>query len=179
MTTDLKAKIPAWVEGELTPVGKLETHERGLKHPAVSVMIMAGDAMLIQRRALEKYHTPGKWANACCTHPFWGEDPFDCAVRRLDEELGITGLELTHRANLEYRADVGAGLIEHEIVDLYVAWTDQSLPLSENPEEVMDTRWVKVADLKAEIDADPSAFTPWFKIYLSDFAHTLAQPTAG
>ena len=179
MTTDLEAKIPAWVDGELTPVGKLETHERGLKHPAVSVMIMAGDAMLLQRRALGKYHTPGKWANACCTHPFWGEEPLDCALRRLDEELGITGLELTHRANLEYRADVGAGLIEHEVVDLYVAWTDQSLPLSANPEEVMDTRWVKLTDLKAEIDADPSAFTPWFKIYLSDFAHTLAQPTAG
>ena len=179
MTTDLKAKIPAWVEGELTPVGKLETHERGLKHPAVSVMIMAGDAMLIQRRALEKYHTPSKWANACCTHPFWGEDPHDCALRRLDEELGITGLELTHRANLEYRADVGDGLIEHEVVDLYVAWTDQSLPLSANPEEVMETRWVKITDLKSEIDADPSAFTPWFKIYLNDFAHTLTQPAAG
>ena len=179
MTTDLKAKIPAWIEGKLTPVGKLETHERGLKHPAVSVMIMAGDAMLIQRRALEKYHTPGKWANACCTHPFWGEDPHDCALRRLDEELGITGLELTHRANLEYRADVGDGLIEHEVVDLYVAWTDQSLPLSANPEEVMETRWVKITDLKSEIDADPSAFTPWFKIYLNDFAHTLTQPAAG
>ena len=179
MSTDLTANIPAWVDGVLTPVGKLETHERGLKHPAVSVMVMAGDHMLIQRRALEKYHTPGLWANACCTHPFWGEDPKVCAERRLDEELGITKLQLTHRANLEYRAYVGGGLIEHEVVDLFVAWTDQDLPISMNPEEVMDTRWVLVEDLKAEIDANPAAFTPWFKIYLTDFAYTLAKPSAG
>lgn len=179
MSTDLKAQIPAWIEGKLTPVGKLETHKRGLKHPAVSVMIMAGDAMLIQRRAPEKYHTPGLWANACCTHPFWGEKVHDCAVRRLDDELGITGLNLVHRANLEYRADVGGGLIEHEVVDLFVAWTDRSLSLTLNPEEVMDTRWVLLDELRAEIDDDPSRFTPWFKIYLNEYAHTLAQPTAG
>ncbi|MEM9778369.1 MAG: NUDIX domain-containing protein, partial [Pseudomonadota bacterium] len=79
--------IPAWVEGELTPVGKLEAHERGLRHPAVSVFVMDGDRILLQQRALSKYHTPGLWANTCCTHPHWGEDPADCANRRLTEEL--------------------------------------------------------------------------------------------
>ncbi len=173
MTTDLSAHIPAWVDGKLTPVGKLETHQRGLKHPAVSVMIMSGDKILIQQRDLGKYHTPGLWANACCTHPFWGEDPHDCAVRRLDEELGITGLELRHRANLEYRANVGNDLIEHEVVDLFVAWTDQSLSVTPNPEEVMDWRWISLHELMGEIEQTPDTFTPWFKIYLSDYAETL------
>ena len=177
MTTDLAAHIPAWIDGVLQPVGKLETHERGLKHPAVSVMIMQGDRMLIQRRALGKYHTPGLWANACCTHPFWGEDVLQCAERRLQEELGITGLSLTHRANLEYRADVGAGLIEHEIVDLFVAWPDGDLLVKPNPEEVIDWRWISLRDLMREIAEEPTAFTPWFKIYLSDYAETLSQPS--
>ena len=85
--------IPAWVDGKLTPVEKLEVHQRGLRHKAVSVFVMDGpDKVLIQRRALGKYHTPGLWANTCCTHPLWNETAADCAVRRLREELGITGL---------------------------------------------------------------------------------------
>ena len=61
--------IPAWVNEALTPVEKLEVHQRGLRHKAVSVFVMRNNETLIQRRALEKYHTPGLWANACCTHP--------------------------------------------------------------------------------------------------------------
>ncbi|MEC7259391.1 MAG: isopentenyl-diphosphate delta-isomerase, partial [Pseudomonadota bacterium] len=64
--------IPAWVDGVLTPCDKLEVHHRGLRHPAVSVFVCHGDHLLIQQRALGKYHTPGVWANTCCTHPLWG-----------------------------------------------------------------------------------------------------------
>jgi hypothetical protein len=32
--------IPAWVNGRLQPVEKLEAHQRGLKHKAVSVFVM-------------------------------------------------------------------------------------------------------------------------------------------
>lgn len=177
MTTDLAAHIPAWVDGALAPVGKLEVHQRGLKHPAISVIILSedGSQMLIQRRALGKYHTPGLWANACCTHPNWGEAPLTCAHRRLHEELGLSGLELTHRANLEYRADVGGGLIEHEVVDLFVAWADTALVAEPNPEEVMDWRWVPLEELSAEIAAQPADFTPWFRIYLTDYSETLSR----
>ena len=77
--------IPAWVDGRLQPVGKLEVHQRGLRHKAVSVFVIDGSRVLIQQRALTKYHTPGLWANTCCTHPRWDEDPAACAVRRLRE----------------------------------------------------------------------------------------------
>ena len=93
--------IPTWVNGELTPVEKLEAHVRGLRHKAVSVFVLKGDAVLMQQRAMGKYHTPGLWANTCCTHPEWDEAPLDCAQRRLNEELGITGLTPKHRHHLE------------------------------------------------------------------------------
>ena len=84
--------IPTWVNGTLQPFEKLAAHQQGLRHKAVSVFVVDGADILIQRRALCKYHTPGLWANTCCTHPEWDEDPVTCAIRRLDEELGIKGV---------------------------------------------------------------------------------------
>jgi len=159
--------IPAWVDGTLTPVEKLDAHLRGLRHKAVSVFVMAGDAMLIQRRALGKYHTPGLWANTCCTHPEWDEQDAACVTRRLEEELGITGVQATHRGQVEYRADVGGGLIEHELVEVFVVEASRDLPLALNPDEVMDGRWVTLHDLRAEIAETPEIFTPWLRIYMA------------
>ncbi|SMX40473.1 Isopentenyl-diphosphate Delta-isomerase [Octadecabacter ascidiaceicola] len=161
--------IPAWIDGLLTPVEKLEAHQKGIRHKAVSVFVMDGTSVLTQRRALSKYHTPGLWANTCCTHPHWDEDPEVCAVRRLKDELGIEGLIPTYRDQIEYRADVGGGLIEHEVVDLFVAQTDKNtLGLNLNPDEVAETRWVDIYDLAMQVTREPNQFTPWLKIYLAD-----------
>lgn len=158
--------IPAWVDGTLQPVEKLDAHLRGLRHKAVSVFVMADDAMLIQRRALGKYHTPGLWANTCCTHPEWDEADAACVTRRLGEELGITGAEAKHRGQVEYRADVGGGLTEHELVEVFVVQATLQLPLALNPDEVMDARWITLDALRAEIAATPDIFTPWLRIYM-------------
>mgnify|MGYP006201404585 CR=1 FL=1 len=77
--------IPAFVDGRLTPVEKLAVHQRGLRHPAISVFVLRGDAVLMQRRALAKYHTPGLWTNTVCTHPHWGEDAHSAATRRVGQ----------------------------------------------------------------------------------------------
>lgn len=158
--------IPAWVDGILVPVEKLAVHQRGLRHLAVSVFVMDGDRTLLQRRALGKYHTPGLWTNSCCTHPRWGETALNCAARRLQEELGITGLTLAPAGQIEYRADVGSGLTEHEVVDVFVAQSPPTLRLSLNPEEVMQTKWIARNTLADEVQARPQLFTPWLRIYL-------------
>jgi isopentenyl-diphosphate Delta-isomerase len=160
--------IPAWVDGKLTPVEKLEVHRRGLRHKAVSVFVMSGDKVLIQRRALGKYHTPGLWANTCCTHPLWDESAVNCAVRRLEEELGITGLYPSFRDQVEYRAAVGSGLIEHELVDIFIADAPVTLKVAPNPEEVAEVRWIDLYDLAAEVQRWPERFTPWLRIYLDE-----------
>ena len=165
--------IPAWVNGDLTPVEKLEAHEKGLRHLAVSVFVMRRGKVLIQQRALHKYHTPGLWANTCCTHPEWNEEPSACAVRRLREELGITGLYPSFRDQIEYRADVGGGLIEHEVVDVFVAEAPQNMPLVPNPDEVMATKWVDFYDLSADAARHPEKYTPWLRIYLAEHADAI------
>lgn len=164
----MKIMIPAWVNGTLTPVEKMEAHVKGLRHKAVSVFVIKGDAVLMQRRAMGKYHTPGLWTNTCCTHPEWDELPETCAIRRLDEELGITGLWPEHRHHLEYRADVGGGLTEHEVVDVFVAEATDALVIRPNPDEIMDVEWMRFSDLMASVQQAPDRFTPWLRIYLRD-----------
>ena len=167
--------IPAWVDGQLVPVGKLEVHERGLRHPAVSVFVTDGHRVLIQRRALSKYHTPGLWANTCCTHPHWGEAAEACAHRRLAEELGIEGLDLSHRGRIEYRADVGQGMTEHEVVEVFVAATDGGVSMALNPDEVMDAIWIDLDVLAREAMRRPERFTPWLRVYLDDHRDVIFQ----
>ncbi len=165
--------IPAWIGETLTPVDKLEVHKRGLRHKAVSVFIMAGNKTLIQQRALTKYHTPGLWANTCCTHPLWNESEDDCAVRRINEELGITGVKPVHKGQVEYRAEVGDDMIEHEVVDIYLAEADEGLSVTCNPEEVNAVKWIDLDTLTKEAEQHPERFTPWIKIYLDNHRATI------
>src|SRR5882724_1219555 len=69
---------------------KMEAHEKGLLHRAFSIFIFnAKGEMLLQQRALNKYHGGGLWSNACCSHPQPGEETPDAANRRLTEEMGF------------------------------------------------------------------------------------------
>ena len=169
-----EALIPVFDGDALRPYGKLAAHREGLRHPAVSVFVMRGDATLIQRRAAGKYHTPGLWANACCTHPHWtGDGPEDmaaCAERRLFEELGLAGLAMRPVGRIDYRADVGGGLIEDEAVEVFVAEASTGSEPEPDPGEVAGTRWIVLDALRAEVEAVPERFTPWLRIYLRDHA---------
>jgi len=160
--------IPAWIDGVLQPVEKLAVHQRGLRHKAVSVFVLSGEAVLIQQRAAEKYHTPNLWANTCCTHLHWDEDDLVCAHRRLAQELGIHGLDLRPVGEVRYRADVGDGLIEDEVVAVFTAKACADLAMDLNPVEAQAARWVGVEALLQEIADDPSRFTPWLRIYLTE-----------
>ena len=159
--------IPAFLDGKLVPVEKLEVHRRGLRHLAISVFVMRGHDLLLQRRAAGKYHTPGLWTNTCCTHPHWGEDPVACAERRLREELGISGLQPRLRDTIEYRADVGNGLTEHELVDILLADAPEDLAVTPNPDEVGAVRWIGLHELDSELQRWPERFTPWMRIYMA------------
>ena len=165
--------IPAWVNGEIKPVEKLEAHVKGFKHKAVSVFMVSGQDILIQKRALSKYHTPGLWANTCCTHPNWNENSEDCAKRRMQEELGLTNIHPVYRDTIEYRADVGNGLIEHEVVDLFLVHVHEKPTVIPNLGEVMSHRWIDYHDLKAEVLRWPERFTPWLLIYMKEYSNRI------
>jgi isopentenyl-diphosphate Delta-isomerase len=162
--------IPAVnADGSLYPIEKLDAHKRAIPHLAISIFVFDGDCMLLQRRALTKYHCGGQWANTCCSHPHWGETLEASANRRLFEELGFH-LLLTPGRKVEYRADVGQGLTEHEHVTFYLGHADRSrLVFTANPAEVMETHWATYREVAEGIAAAPEHYAPWFRIYMERF----------
>ncbi len=152
--------------GALYPLDKMDAHRRGVLHMAVSVFIFSGEALLIQRRAIGKYHSGGQWANSCCTHPYWKEPLLHAAERRTREELGLR-IALKPAGIITYRAPVGSGLVEHERVQIFHAEADRvSLRLAPDPDEVMEARFVSCNALQTAARTGPSEFAPWFRIYL-------------
>lgn len=153
------------------PVGtidKLAAHEKGLLHRAFSVFIYnQSGQMLLQRRAVKKYHSGGLWTNTCCSHPRPGEDNLAAAKRRLAEEMGLE-VKLEHRGSFIYKAEVPGFLTEHELDHIFTGVTDQQPFL--NKEEAEDYAWCSAAEIAAAVQQHPERYTEWFKIAVREHA---------
>ena len=56
-------------DNEVGLMEKLEAHEKAVLHRAFSVFVFNSKGeLLLQQRALHKYHSPGLWTNTCCSH---------------------------------------------------------------------------------------------------------------
>lgn len=140
---------------------KLEAHRKGQLHRAFSIFIF-DDAgrLLLQQRALGKYHSQGLWTNTCCGHPRPGERTKAAAERRLREEMGIT-CSLRKVSTLLYREPVSNRFIEHEFDHIFVGFNPDD-PIV-NPNEAQAWQWTTLAQIHAQINAAPGTFTVWFR----------------
>jgi isopentenyl-diphosphate delta-isomerase len=160
-------------DNEIGIMEKLEAHEKGLLHRAFSVFLFNSKGeMLIHQRAFTKYHSPGLWTNACCSHPAPNESILDAAKRRMTEEIGIQ-TELSQAFSFEYREAFENGLIEHELDHVLVGYTDGKPAL--NPHEVESFRWITLESLLEEISSAPEKFTVWFRIILNQHFENLKK----
>jgi len=156
------------------PIGAMEkllAHEKGELHRALSVLIVnSNNEILLQRRALGKYHSPGLWTNTCCSHPYPGEDTLEAAKRRLKEEMGMT-------ANLEfvfkflYKCDFDNGLIEYELDHVFIGKTDDTPHI--NTDEAMAFSWMSIQDLETNMEKNPDEYTFWFKLIIQQYRNSL------
>lgn len=149
-------------DNEIGTMQKMEAHLKGILHRAFSVFIFnTKGELLLQQRALDKYHSGGKWTNTCCSHPRLGENTLDAANRRLQEEMGMH-CDLKYGFNFTYRALVNQSLYENEYDHVYYGISDDAPVL--NPDEVSDFRYTTMEALKADIDRNPDQYTEWLKI---------------
>jgi len=148
-----------------TPLGtmeKIEAHRKALLHRAFSVFIFnsKGD-MLLQQRALGKYHSAGLWTNACCSHPRPGEDTGEAALRRLREELGFT-TSLKKIFDFTYKSEFENGLTEFEFDHVFTGVYDQTIHPDRG--EVSDYCYQSLDTIRADLELYPDKFTSWFHL---------------
>jgi isopentenyl-diphosphate delta-isomerase len=160
---------------------KLAAHQPpGQLHRAFSVFLFdERGRLLLQQRALGKYHSPGVWSNTCCGHPYPGEAPFAAAARRTHEELGVSPSLLAEAGTVRYNhPDPDSGLVEQEYNHLFVGMVQS--PLRPDPEEVAATEFVTPAALGERHAND--TFSSWFMTVLDaarPAIRELTGPSAG
>lgn len=139
---------------------KLEAHQKALLHRAFSVFIFnSRGEMLLQQRAEYKYHSPGLWTNACCSHPSPGEETLKAAKRRLQEELGFT-TELTALFSFVYKHDFDNGLSEYEFDHVFTGiYNGEVFP---DNTEVKDYAYRQPAAIAGSLSQHPEQYTVWF-----------------
>ena len=64
-----------------------------------------------------------------------------------------------------YRAPLDKNLIEHELDYVFIGIFDGTP--APNPAEVEDWKFVRLSDLKQDIEANPNKYTPWFRLIVA------------
>tara|TARA_B100000963_G_scaffold118043_1_gene102751 strand:- start:1746 stop:2270 length:525 start_codon:yes stop_codon:yes gene_type:complete len=166
----MKKENVVLVDRNDNPMGlmpKLEAHEKGVLHRAFSVFILNQKGQLmLQRRALDKYHSPGLWTNTCCSHPKESESNIEAGVRRLKEEMGFT-TPLKPIFSFIYKSKFDNGLTEHEFDHVLLGYYDKQPFI--NTIEVSEWKWMSLDKIILEIKNKPEDFTVWFKIIFERF----------
>ncbi len=146
---------------------KMEAHEKAILHRAFSVFIFNDKGeLLLQQRALHKYHSPGLWTNTCCSHQRDGESNIAAGKRRLTEEMGFVA-DLKELFWFIYKAPFDNGLTEHELDHVMIGQYNQD-PII-NTDEVASFSWLSLIEVKKDIKQHPEKYTAWFKIIFKEY----------
>ncbi|AUC80838.1 isopentenyl-diphosphate Delta-isomerase [Lacinutrix sp. Bg11-31] len=146
---------------------KMEAHEKAVLHRAFSVFIFNNkNELMLQQRALSKYHSPGLWTNTCCSHQRDGESNIEAGTRRLQEEMGFVA-PLKEKMSFIYKAPFDNGLTEHELDHIMVGYYNAIPKINTN--EVEAWKWMPLEIVKQDIIEQPELYTAWFKIIFDKF----------
>ncbi|MGB1231638.1 MAG: isopentenyl-diphosphate Delta-isomerase [Winogradskyella sp.] len=146
---------------------KLEAHKKAVLHRAFSVFIFNNkNELMLQQRALHKYHSPGLWTNTCCSHQRNGESNIEAGKRRLQEEMGFV-TDLKETTSFIYKAPFDNGLTEHELDHIMIGNFNDNPTI--NPDEVADWKWMPLEAVKTDMQYNPEDYTAWFKIIFEKF----------
>lgn len=152
------------LDNEIGAMEKMQAHLKPTLHRAFSIFIFNEKGeMLLQQRALSKYHSGGLWTNACCSHPKQNESVLNAAHRRLIEEMGFD-TDLKKVFDFIYQASLSNGLNEYEFDHVFIGNYAGNIKL--NNIEVANYCYKSFTELKNEIIKTPDNYTEWFKIAL-------------
>jgi isopentenyl-diphosphate delta-isomerase type 1 len=135
MTTDNQDELFDIVDENDAVIGQAKRGEAhgnpSLIHRSVGIAVFnTKGELFLQQRSATKDTDPLLWTISCSGHVVHGQTADDAAVRELDEELGIEGVELTPDASFIYKSP-----IESEFVRLYTTVWDGEIHL--HPMEIL------------------------------------------
>lgn len=157
---------------------KESCHADGKLHRAFSIFVYCPKMaqFLLQKRAKDKYHSGGLWANSCCSHSANTDELANTMRNRLEDELGIrigqseinyatTPNEalFNYAGKFRYKVKLG-NLWENEIDHVFVLIVDSTqLDISQfNLEEVESLKWETKESIVEQFAASPTSFAAWF-----------------
>ncbi len=140
----------------------IEAHRKEELHRAFSIFVFNSKGeLLLQRRAVDKYHSGGLWTNTCCSHPLLEENLQESVNRRLYEEMGFT-CDLENVFHFIYKAKLDNGLTEHELDHVFIGYSNEYPKI--NIHEVAEWKYMPLSEIQQHMKLNPKHYTAWFKI---------------
>lgn len=141
------AELIAWVDEQDRPLGGLpraELRQRGLVGRGTFILLFNSAGLLcVHRRTLSKALYPGYWDVAAGGMVLAGETYLESATRELEEELGVSGVELHEHGRFFFDQP------DNRLwCAVFSAVSDQPLVLQ--PEEVLEARFTPPHDVLVE-----------------------------
>ena len=130
-------------------------HARGLMHRSAQVLLFnTSGELFLQKRSMNKDEFPGLWDSSAAGHLAPGESYRQCAVRELEEELGIRHRgDLTRLFKFSASADTG---FEHCTVFRCISDT----PVTLQAEEVDEGKWLSPGEMDEWVGNRHALLTP-------------------
>jgi isopentenyldiphosphate isomerase len=131
-----------------------EVHRLGLPHRSVHVLVFnSRGEIFLQKRSTKKDRQPGLWDSSASGHVDSGEDYDACAVRELEEEIGLKVPRTPERL-----FKIAAG-VETDQEFVWVYRCESEGPFALNADEIERGNWFT-----------PSVVTKWVAGRPQDFA---------
>ena len=151
-------------DNQIGTIEKLPAHKTPVLHRAFSVFLHDGDKILLQKRALNKYHSGGLWANSCCSHPRANMGFLESVYNRLEFELGIKDkIKLEELFSFTYLSKYADNLYEYEYDHVFLGKLKEQ-DINFNKEEMSEVKWWSISELQEKLVTNPNMFSTWFII---------------
>lgn len=115
--------------------------------------------LLIQKRSDDFDSLPGRWDQSAAGHVDEGEEYLEAALRELNEEMGITGVEIEEVAKY-YTEENDEAIVKKRFNMLYVGYYDGEVRIDND--EVSDYKWVEADELRKKMNDTPDKYTEGF-----------------
>jgi len=137
---------------------RAEVHRRGLLHRAVHVLVFNSEGkVFLQKRSISKDTFPGAWDSSSSGHLSCGEDYDACALRELQEEIGLAPERPPERL---FKVDACAET-DQEHLWVYRCLSDG--PLTLNPDEIETGDWFSAETVTRWLAEEPRDFASAFR----------------